>query len=192
MTYFHPTPGIDRETLERVLEPVLVAHGVAGVEVTFQRERSGWVLRVSIEVPGSTEPGAGITLDRCAEVSRDLSHALDVEDFITNAYNLEIASPGLDRGLFAIAEYARFVGKQAKVTLRKPAADGQAVLRGTIERVDGDVVTMLVDGKEMSFPIADARAGNLVFELGAKPAPRGRPSQKKSAGRPSKRATGTE
>ena len=188
------SPGLDHEAFLSVLEPVLVAHGVAAVEVTLHRERGGWVLRVSIEDPTSTEPGGGITLDRCADVSRDFSHALDVSDLISHAYTLEVASPGLDRPLFSAAEYARFRGKLAKVTLGKAAPDGQFVLRGLIDGVVGEVVTILVDGKKMAFPLADVRVGHLVFELGAKAPPRGRPSSKKAAGRVAKRtrAAGTE
>lgn len=188
------SPGLNHEALLGVLEPVLVAHGVAGVEVTLHRERGGWVLRVSIEDPTSTEPGGGITLDRCADVSRDFSHALDVADLIEHAYTLEVASPGLDRPLFTAEEYARFRGKLAKVTLGKAAPDGQFVLRGLIDAVDGATVTMIVDGKKMAFPLADVRSGHLVFELGAKGPPRGGPSPKKAAGRSAKRprAAGTE
>ena len=188
------SPGLNHEALLGVLEPVLVAHAVAGVEVTLHRERGGWVLRVSIEDPTSTEPGGGITLDRCADVSRDFSHALDVADLISHAYTLEVASPGLERPLFTAEEYSRFRGKLAKVTLGRAASDGQFVLRGIVEGAEAGVVSMVVDGKKMAFPLADVRSGHLVFELGAKGAPRGRPSPKKAAERSAKRprAAGTE
>jgi len=163
--------SIDEEALFRVLDPVLSAHGLAAVEVTFQRESGGWVLRVSIEDPTSTDLGAGVTLDRCAEVSRDLSHALDVEDFVRHAYTLEVASPGIERPLRTEAEFLRFVGRPAKVTLSKPAPDGQRVLRGSLDAVEAGAISMTVDGKTVSFPLADVREAHLVFEFGGAKAP---------------------
>ena len=65
--------------------------------------------------PGrSTDGGGGVTLDDCAEVSRDASAVLDVEDIIPHHYNLEVSSPGLDRPLRTPAEFARFAGKTAR------------------------------------------------------------------------------
>ncbi|MFO0658847.1 MAG: ribosome maturation factor RimP [Polyangiaceae bacterium] len=152
-----------------MIEPVLRAHGVEAVEITLNREQGGWVLRVTIEVPGRTEPGAGVTLDMCADVSRDISRTLDVADMIEHAYNLEVTSPGVERPLRTAAEFARFAGQPAKVMFSKALPDGQKVIRGLIEKVDGDRVTLVSDGKAIEFVVADVKQANLVFELGASP-----------------------
>jgi ribosome maturation factor RimP len=195
-----PTPKNRDEELLGVITPVVAAHGLAVFEVSLQRERSGWVLRVVVENPNSSEPGSGVTLDVCAEVSRDLSHALDVAEPITHAYSLEVASPGVERKLRSAEEFRRFQGQSAKVLLAKPAPDGQRALRGRIEAVEGDVVTMVVDGKPIDFPFSDVREGHLLFEFGAgspKKATRGAhpgkaPGNAKRHAGKRDRATGTE
>jgi ribosome maturation factor RimP len=159
--------GVDKDALLAVLDPVLSAHGFAAVEVTFLREQGGWVLRVSIEHPTSTEHGLGVTLDVCAEISRDFSHALDVADIIDHPYTLEVASPGIERPLFDAHDYTRFRGKLAKLILSKPAPDGQRALRGTIGAVEGDTIAIEADGKDVRVPIADVKTAHLVFEFGA-------------------------
>lgn len=174
------------DALHGVIEPVLRAHGVEAVEVTLNREQGGWVLRVTIEVPGRTDPGAGVTLAMCADVSRDVARGLDVADIIEHAYNLEVTSPGVERPLRTAAEFTRFAGQPAKVVLLKAAADGQKALRGVIEKVDGEQVTLNADGKTVTFSVPDVKHAHLVFEFGAvspkgsKPGKTSKPGKKKS------------
>jgi ribosome maturation factor RimP len=187
------TPKATDPTLERVhtlLAPVARAHGVEVVSVRWVTEHGGRTLRVTIErrlasgaqagqLPdGSDGVGWGVSLDDCAEVSRDLSAALDEnEDDIPGHYNLEVSSPGLDRELYSAADFLRFGGRTAKVKLSKPAPDGQRLLRGSISALSGpqgaELLTMLVDGKSITVPFANVNEANLVFELekGVKRAP---------------------
>lgn len=174
----------------RVLEPVARAHGVDVVEVTFKPERGGWVLRISIEAPGSTEPGAGVTIERCAEMSRDVSAALDVADVIHQNYSLEVSSPGVERPLRTAAEFARFQGKRAKVVLSEAGPDGQFAYDGAIVRVEGETVTLAAGGGgEVSLPVAHVKRAHLVFEFGPAPRPgaKGRPGAgQKGDGKPAR------
>lgn len=61
---------------------------------------------------------SGVTLDQCAEVSRQISAVLDVEDPITERYQLQVSSPGMDRRFFKPEQYARYLGKKIKIRLR--------------------------------------------------------------------------
>jgi ribosome maturation factor RimP len=132
---------------------------------------------------GGDAPG-GVNVDDCARVSRDLSTALDAEDFIAPAFNLEVSSPGLNRPLRSARDYRRQLGKLAKLKLIEPAADGQRVLRGTIAAViDEDVIEMEVDGKQHLMRLDNVREAKLVFEISAGKSPAG----KWSAGRSNKR-----
>jgi len=167
--------------VEAVVLPILRAHGVDLVELTFKTEQGTWVLRVTVEQPGAVEPGAGLTLDLLAEISRDLSSALDVAELIEHRYNLEVSSPGLERPLRSPAEYRRFAGKPAKVYLSQPAPDGQRVLRGVIVGVDDERITVEVDGRPIDVPFENVSRGHLVFEMGrSKARPKG--SKKKGKG----------
>lgn len=167
-----PDPVLDR--VAAIAAGVCKEHGVDLVSVAWA---GAGLLRVTIEriLMGGGQNGSGaqdieargwgVTLDDCADVSRGLSAKLDAEDPIHTRYNLEVSSPGLDRELTTQAEFARFVGLSAKVKLTKAAPDGQKLLRGTIERVEPEALTMHVDNKSISVPFSDVAQANLVFEL---------------------------
>jgi ribosome maturation factor RimP len=161
--------GVDLGRVRAALAPLLSAHGVDLVDLDWLTERAGWTLRITIERPGSTDGGGGVTLDDCAEVSRDASAVLDAEDLVPHRYHLEVSSPGLDRPLRTPAEIARFVGKPAKVKLSEPAADGQKVLRGTLADAPEGRVAVVVDGKRVEAPYASVVEAHLVFELHPQP-----------------------
>jgi ribosome maturation factor RimP len=161
--------GVDLARVRAAVAPVLSAHGVVLVDVDWLTDRSGWVLRLTIEREGSTDQSGGVTLDDCAEVSRDASTVLDVEDLVPHRYHLEVSSPGLDRPLHTEAEFSRFAGKTAKVKLVRPAPDGQHVLRGVLEAATPGMVAVCVDDKRVEVPFADVAEARLVFELHATP-----------------------
>jgi ribosome maturation factor RimP len=161
--------GVDLGRVRAALGPVLSAHDVELVDLEWATDRIGWVLRLTIERPGISGDAFGVTLADCAEVSRDASQVLDVEDLIPQAYHLEVSSPGLDRPLKREADFARFVGRLAKVKLSRPAPDGQKVLRGTLEAAPTGKVAVAADGKHVEVPFADVVEANLVFELAPQP-----------------------
>ena len=98
--------GIDAERLTAVLDPVLRAHGVEGVELVWRTDQGGWLLELTIERPDTRIPGAGITIELCSEISRDLSAALDVADVIPQRYRLQVGSPGIERALYRKQDYS--------------------------------------------------------------------------------------
>lgn len=164
--------GVDLGRVREALAPVFSAHGVQLVDLEWLTERVGWTLRITIEREGSgiPTPGFGVSLDDCAEVSRDASVVLDAhEELIPQHYNLEVSSPGLDRPLRTPADFARFVGQTVKVKLEKPAPDGQKLLRGKLAEAQADTVAVLVDGKRIEAPFADVAEANLVYELAQQP-----------------------
>ena len=184
--------GIDRTRLEGSITPVLRAHGVQTAEVSYQMEQSGWVLRVTVEsLEDGTAVGGAIHLDLLAEISRDLSSALDVADIIPHHYSLEVSSPGLDRPLRSERDFRLAVGKTAKLHLSQPAPDGQSVLRGHILDVSAEVVRIEVDGKERDIRLGDIGRAHLVFELSAQP--KGQRSKSSQHPRPTRasKASGT-
>lgn len=163
--------GVDLGRVRALLAPVLASHGVLLVDLEWLTERVGWTLRLTIEREGGgpSNLAGGVTLEDCADVSRDASSVLDVEDVIPHRYNLEVSTPGLERPLRAAADFQRFVGKLAKVKLSHPAPDGQKVLRGEIAAADPGVVALVVDGKRVEAPFADVVDAHLVFELTPQP-----------------------
>jgi ribosome maturation factor RimP len=156
--------GLDRERVVNALAPVLGAHHVDCVELVWRSDRGERVLEVTVEQPDSSEPGAGVTLDLCTEISRDLSAALDVADCIPGRYRLEVGSPGLERALYGAEDYRRFVGRSARLKLKRPVL-GQHVLVGALlAGDDAEQVILDVRGERVEIALADVDSGRLVFE----------------------------
>jgi len=118
-------------------------------------------LRLYIDVAASAEEGRVVGIEDCEAVSREVSAQLDVEDPISGHYTLEVSSPGLDRPLFTAAQFARFVGEEAKVSLRVPQ-EGRRRLKGRIAAVAGDAVTLTVDGAELVVQMDNIDKAKLV------------------------------
>ena len=96
------------------------------------------------------------------EILQDqVSAVLDVEDPITVAYNLEVSSPGLDRPLFTAEHYARFVGEEVTLVLRM-AVQNRRKWQGVIKAVDGEMITVTVEGKDEVFALSNIQKANLV------------------------------
>src|SRR5262249_2298377 len=107
-----PREGTDvLDQIRAMASRVAAGYGLEIFDGGFGREAQGMVLRVLIDRPGPAATAEeSVSVEDCANVSRDLSAMLDVEDVLPNAYILEVSSPGLDRPLRRAEEYARFAG----------------------------------------------------------------------------------
>ena len=152
---------IDTQQLLAVAEPVVTGQGYELVDLEFKLDpqAGGWVLRVFIDRP------AGVGLDDCATVSRELSAVLDVADVITQHYSLEVSSPGLNRPLKKEADFARFVGKKAKIRTRRPIGESRRNFSGTLVGVDAGKVKIDVGDQVCEVPVEDVEKANLVYEF---------------------------
>ncbi len=141
--------------LQTLLQPVVESLGYEFWGLDFGGRGRTRLLRVYIDGP------EGINVEDCARVSRQISALLDVEDPISGEYTLEVSSPGLDRPIFTLDQYARLVGQQAKITLRD-AYDGRKNFTGLLKGVEQDEVILQVDAEEFCFPIETLDRGRLV------------------------------
>ena len=103
----------------------------------------------------------GVTVEDCADVSRQVSAVLDVEDPIADKYNLEVSSPGLDRPLFTLAQYTRYVGQEIVVHLRIPVAD-RRTWQGELAKIENDMITLIVDKQEQILAFGNIQKANVV------------------------------
>lgn len=137
------------QQISELLAPTVAALGVELLGVEYLTMPGGAVLRLYIDVPEAESTGENprlVGIDECEQVSREVSAQLDVEDPISGNYTLEVSSPGLDRPLFTLAQFARFSGESAKVGLKLPQ-DGRRRLTGRIVKVEGEYVHFDVDGQ---------------------------------------------
>lgn len=106
----------------------------------------------------------GIFIEDCAETSRQVSAVMDVEDPISTEYTLEVSSPGVDRPLFTAEQYQLYVGETVKVQVTMPVA-GSRNLKGTVIGVEGQMLTLSVDGNELIVALDNIRKGNLIAKF---------------------------
>lgn len=107
----------------------------------------------------------GITLSDCETVSRQVTGVLDVEDPIQGTYNLEVSSPGLDRPMFTLAQFDRFVGDNVKINL-SAKLDGRRKLSGKITGTGDNCLLLLEeDGKEYKVPEDSIEHARIVPEV---------------------------
>lgn len=145
------------QAITDMLAPAVAATGFElwGVEL-FQQGRHS-VLRLYIDGP------EGVGVDDCAAVSHQASGVLDVEDPIAGEYTLEVSSPGWDRPLFTLAQYARFIGSPVAVRLASPL-NGRRKYKGTVLQVTEDAVDLQVEAEVVQIPFAVIDKGNVVAE----------------------------
>jgi ribosome maturation factor RimP len=154
------------ENVRTAARRVAAGYGLEIFDVQFRREASGMVLRVRIDRPGpAARADESVSVQDCANVSRDLSAILDVEDVVPTAYTLEVSSPGLDRPLRGAEDYRRFAGRRAKLVMRE-RVDGQGFFKGRLGGVDGsDVVIDADDGRTHRVPLGVITRANLEVEF---------------------------
>jgi ribosome maturation factor RimP len=153
---------VDTQKLQSLVEPVVTGQGYELVDLEFKNEMGGWILRVFIDNP---RQGAAVGLDDCASVSRELSAVLDVDDAITVHYSLEVSSPGLNRPLKKEADFARFIGKKAKIRTKRPVGETRRNFSGTLVSVDSGKVKIDVGDQVCEVPVEDVEKANLVYEF---------------------------
>ena len=133
----------DVDKIRTIAERISAQHGVELVDAELRGGGKARMLRVTIDKP------EGVTHEDCANVSRELSTVLDVEDAVPGgAYTLEVSSPGLDRKLVRPQDYTRFVGSRLKLTTREPV-NGNRHFDGRLEKFsDGRLTLETIAGKK--------------------------------------------
>ncbi len=144
------------QKLTQLLTTVVTGLGYELVGIEWDSSPRGRVLRIYIDVEG------GITVDDCERVSTQVSALLDVEDPIAGAYLLEVSSPGLDRPLFTLDQYRRFINHMVQLRLKLPL-EGQRRFKGVIARIEGDrVVLRGEEGREITILFENIDKARLI------------------------------
>lgn len=156
---------------ERVRDLVAPMAAARDLEI-YDIDYSGGVLRVYLDREG------GAPLDLLAEVTRELSRALDDADPISGRYTLEVSSPGLERRLRTPAHFRWAEGRGVHVR-RVAGVEGPRRASGRVLRADDDAVTLVLDepaGDELEIPYGEIDRARTTFEWGGAPKPGGKRS----------------
>lgn len=146
------------QNLQEMLQGAVEDLGCELWGIEWQRAGRFMTVRLFIDKEG------GVTVDDCADVSRQVSAILDVEDPIADKYNLEVSSPGLDRPLFTLPQFERYIGQDIAVHLRIPVMERRK-WQGKLERIENDMVTLIVDGQEQVLVFGNIQKANVVAKF---------------------------
>ena len=146
------------QNLQQMLQGAVEDLGCELWGIECQRAGRFMTVRLFIDKEG------GVTVDDCADVSRQVSAILDVEDPIADKYNLEVSSPGLDRPLFTLSQFERYIGQDIAVHLRIPVMERRK-WQGKLECIENDMVTLIVDGQEQVLVFGNIQKANVVAKF---------------------------
>lgn len=143
-----------------VIRPVVTGLGYHFVGAEFGQAENGQTLRVYID----TDKEAGILIEDCVAVSRQLDAVLDVEDPIQSAYQLEVSSPGVDRPLFDREQFRAVLGEEVRVRLMG-GVGGRRNYKGTLVGVEDGSISVEVDGLDHELDLDDVEQAHLIGRL---------------------------
>ena len=145
--------------LERLIESEVNSLGYDLVRVMMIGGASDPTLQVMAERPDTRQ----LDIADCERISHRLSHCLDLADPIEGSYRLEVSSPGIDRPLTRLKDFADWSGHEARITLAQPRGDRKQ-FSGTLQGLDGDTVKLRdKQGQDHELPFAAIASAKLVL-----------------------------
>ncbi len=146
--------------IREIAEQVAATRGVELVHTEVAGTKRESIVRIYIDKP------EGVNLDDCGGFSSDFEEVLDADDFIPGKYVLEVSSPGIERELYSLADFVKFIGRLAKVKTADEFS-GQKNFVGTLTAVDGDDIS--IEDRTagvVTFPYDKVTKANLKIDLG--------------------------
>jgi len=145
----------DLSNLWSLFEPVVSGMGYELIEIEHFPNPKHGILRLYIDAQ------AGVTIEDCSSVSRQISALIDVEDPVRGQFTLEVSSPGMDRPLKRLKDFQRFIGEMVKIKTSMPL-DGQRNFKGRLLGADNLSVVIETDTEELTLPMAAIDKARLV------------------------------
>lgn len=157
----------DKSTqISELLAPTVQALGLELLGIEYLPAPGGATVRLYIDVQDAERETRHVNIEDCEAVSREVSAQLDVEDPISGNYTLEVSSPGVDRPLFTLAQFARHQGQEVKAVLKLPQ-EGRRRLLGRIVRVQDNDVLLDLDGHDLLVSFDNIDKARLVPDWAA-------------------------
>ncbi|MBJ6363417.1 ribosome maturation factor RimP [Paenibacillus sp. GCM10012307] len=147
-----------KTVVEGMLQPYLDEHGFELVDIEYVKEGGSWFLRVFADKEG------GIDIDECGKISEYLSEQLDQNDPISEAYFLEVSSPGAERPLKKADDVRAAVGEYVFFTTYEPI-DKTKEFEGWLRSFDGEEVVIEVGRKKHAIPYAKVASARLAIQF---------------------------
>lgn len=151
---------VPKEIVDRVralADPIVINAGMELVEIEYRREARGWVLRLYVDKEG------GITLDDCSRISQEVGRELDVEDFISTPYALEVSSPGLTRPLKSEKDFIKYRNRLIKLRTVDPI-DKRHQFKGRLLGFSDNHIELEIEEGIIQIPLNKVAKANLEID----------------------------
>ena len=148
---------IEQKT-EELVTPIIDENHFELVDVEYVKEGANWYLRIYADKDG------GISIDDCVLISRALEAKLDADDFIKDAYILEVSSPGLGRPLKKEKDFQRSIGQSVDIKLYK-AIDKQKEFTGILKEYSKERIILPIDGTDQEFETKSVASARLSLDF---------------------------
>ena len=160
------------DPLEREIEEQVERLGFELVDLERAGPAGRPILRLRIDRP-EAEPGAGVTLEDCARVSRALEASLDERGDLSERYVLEVSSPGVERPLVRRRDFERFAGQEVALIGKRPLHGNSRKIQGELLGIEGDegaesILLRLPEGEEIAIPRESTTKIHLIYRWGGK------------------------
>lgn len=142
------------EKLNKLALPIVESNGFELYYLEYVKEAGQNIFRVYIDSDN------GVALDNCVKVSRAISDVLDVEDPISEEYNLEVSSPGVFRTLYTEKHLSRYIDNPVLVNLNS-LVDGKKKYDGILKSFDEENIVLSVESSEVVLPRSKVSAVSL-------------------------------
>jgi len=146
------------ENIQHILEPILINKNLELVDLEFQKEGIGNVLRLFIDKTG------GVTVEDCASISRELSTLMDINEILEEKYVLEVSSPGLRRPLKKIDDYKKYKGFLVLVKTNEPI-ESRKVFKGYLKDTNDEGIEIDISGSLHRISYNQIKKANLEIDF---------------------------
>jgi len=143
------------DSVTRLADSLCLSEGLELVHVEYQREPGGLTLRLYLDNPG------GVTLDDCADISRQMDDLLDVHTPDAPPYRLEVSSPGRDRPVGKLNDFMRFTGHRINIRMAA-AVNGRKNFSGVLDGVVDEMIRIRLDNETVSLSFKGITRARLV------------------------------
>ncbi len=145
-------------TVRDAVTPIMEDHGVQLLGVELGRDHGRAILWVFIDHP------EGVTIAHCAQVTPEVSAAIDVVDPVAERYELRVSSPGLDRPLFSDRDFSTYTGREVQMHLLTPL-QGRRKFTGEILGTDGEAAHLRCADGEHHVPLSHIQRARLRYDV---------------------------
>ena len=147
------------DTITDMIKDPLEEMGLWVVRVRMMGGDEATILQIMID----RLDGSLVDVKNCENASHMISALMDVEDPITNAYDLEVSTPGIDRPLVRAQDWTKYVGHLTKAELRNSTAEGRRRFKGTIVSFENDIIVLELDNSQVEIEFNEIETASLVL-----------------------------